>query len=99
MLNTQFNIQFPARSPVFAAMFEHEMEERKQNRVAISDVDHEVLKEMLRFIYTGKAPNLEKMADDLLAAADKVRGLAPGIPRKVSSTEIHLILLASSIVF
>lgn len=54
-------------------MFEHEMEERKQNRVAISDVDHEVLKEMLRFIYTGKAPNLEKMADDLLAAADKVR--------------------------
>lgn len=61
-----------ARSPVFAAMFEHEMEERKQNRVAISDVDHDVLKEMLRFIYTGKAPNLEKMADDLLAAADKV---------------------------
>lgn len=53
-------------------MFEHEMEERKQNRVAITDVDHEVLKEMLRFIYTGKAPNLEKMADDLLAAADKV---------------------------
>ena len=27
---------------------------------------------MLRFIYTGKAPNLDKMADDLLAAADKV---------------------------
>ncbi|KAG8330831.1 hypothetical protein J6590_054121 [Homalodisca vitripennis] len=60
-----------ARSPVFAAMFEHEMEERKHNRVAISDVDHEVLREMLRFIYTGKATNLEKMADDLLAAADK----------------------------
>lgn len=48
------------------------MEERKLNRVAITDVDHEVLKEMLRFIYTGKAPNLDKMADDLLAAADKV---------------------------
>lgn len=53
-------------------MFEHEMEESKQNRVMISDVEHEVLKEMLRFIYTGKAPNLDKMADDLLAAADKV---------------------------
>ena len=26
---------------------------------------------MLRFIYTGKAANLERMADDLLAAADK----------------------------
>lgn len=48
------------------------MEERKQNRVTISDVEHDVLKEMLRFIYTGKSPNLEKMADDLLAAADKV---------------------------
>lgn len=65
-----------ARSPVFAAMFEHEMEERKQNRVAITDVDHEVLREMLRFIYTGRAANLERMADDLLAAADKV-----GIPQ------------------
>lgn len=64
---------FSARSPVFAAMFEHEMEERKQNKVAIIDVDQDVLKEMLRFIYTGKSPNLEKMADDLLAAADKVR--------------------------
>ena len=48
------------------------MEERKLNRVEITDVDHEVMREMLRFIYTGKAPNLDKMADDLLAAADKV---------------------------
>jgi hypothetical protein len=53
-------------------MFEHEMEERKRNHVKIIDVDHEVLCEMLHFIYTGKAPNLEKMADDLLYAADKV---------------------------
>ncbi|CAB0045128.1 unnamed protein product [Trichogramma brassicae] len=60
-----------ARSPVFSAMFEHEMEERKQNRADISDVEQDVFREMLRFIYTGKAPNLEKMADDLLAAADK----------------------------
>lgn len=59
------------------------MEERKQNRVAITDVDHEVLKEMLRFIYTGKAPNLEKMADDLLAAADKV--IHPSVYVHVSS--------------
>ena len=62
----------PARSPVFNAMFEHDLEERKQGRVEIKDIDHEVLREMLRFIYTGKAPNLDKMADDLLAAADMV---------------------------
>ncbi|KAK2161622.1 hypothetical protein LSH36_113g04013 [Paralvinella palmiformis] len=60
-----------ARSPVFNAMFEHEMEEKKLGRVEILDVDHEVMEEMLRFIYTGEAPNLDKMADDLLAAADK----------------------------
>jgi speckle-type POZ protein len=60
-----------ARSVVFNAMFEHEMEERKQNRVEITDVDHNVMAEMLRFIYTGKASNLDKMADELLAAADK----------------------------
>lgn len=72
MFHVRFVQNYSARSPVFAAMFEHEMEERKQNRVTINDVDHEVLKEMLRFIYTGKSPHLEKMADDLLAAADKV---------------------------
>jgi speckle-type POZ protein len=53
-------------------MFSHEMEERKHNRVEIMDVEPEVLHEMLRFIYTGKSNNLTRMADDLLAAADKV---------------------------
>ncbi|GIY42884.1 protein roadkill [Caerostris darwini] len=60
-----------ARSPVFAAMFEHDMEEKKQNRVEIYDMEADVLKEMLRFIYTGRSSNLGNMPDDLLAAADK----------------------------
>ncbi|KAL1787871.1 speckle-type POZ protein [Sigmodon hispidus] len=60
-----------ARSPVFSAMFEHEMEESKKNRVEINDVEPEVFKEMICFIYTGKEPNLDKMADNLLAAAGK----------------------------
>ncbi|XP_034395602.1 LOW QUALITY PROTEIN: speckle-type POZ protein [Cyclopterus lumpus] len=60
-----------ARSPVFGATFEHEMEESKKNRVKINDVAPDVFKEVICFIYTGKAPNLDKMADDLLAAADK----------------------------
>ncbi|KAF5909906.1 speckle-type POZ protein-like [Clarias magur] len=60
-----------ARSPVFNAMFEHKMEESKKNRVDISDVEPDVFREMMVFIYTDKAPNLEKMADHLLAAADK----------------------------
>ena len=43
-----------------------------QNHVEINDVDGEVLGEMLNYIYTGKAPNLKKTADQLLSAADKV---------------------------
>lgn len=36
-------------------------------------MDGEVLGQMLNYIYTGKAPHLKKMADQLLSAADKVR--------------------------
>lgn len=61
-----------ARSPVFGAMFEHEMEERKNGRVQILDVESDVFKEMLQFIYTGKTSKLNEMAPELLAAADKV---------------------------
>ena len=62
-----------ARSPVFAAMFgHHEMEESKQGEATIKDLEPEVLKEMLKYIYTGKVTQLESMADELLAAADKV---------------------------
>ncbi|UYV69663.1 SPOPL, partial [Cordylochernes scorpioides] len=60
-----------ARSQVFAAMFEHEMEEKRHNFVEIADMAHEVLWEMLRFIYTGQAPNLESLASRLLPAADR----------------------------
>ncbi|KAL3184813.1 hypothetical protein MRX96_030710 [Rhipicephalus microplus] len=60
-----------ARSPIFKAMFKHDLEEKKQNSVDIPDIDHEVLQEMMWFIYTGRAPNLYKMAADLLTAADK----------------------------
>lgn len=70
----EFNVHkaiLVARSPVFEAMFEHGMTEARTDRVQIDDTDPEVLKEMLRFMYTGLAPNLERMADELLAAADK----------------------------
>merc|ERR1712227_754571 len=61
-----------ARSQVFQAMFEHDMEEKKNSRVEVKDVEPEVMAELLRFIYTGKtAANLDTMAADLLAAADK----------------------------
>lgn len=61
-----------ARSPVFNAMFEHEMTESRKGRVEISDIDPDVFSEMLKFIYTGNTPQIQGMAEDLLAAADKV---------------------------
>ncbi|XP_060249299.1 speckle-type POZ protein-like [Meriones unguiculatus] len=60
-----------ARPPVFRAMFKHDMEERQKNRVEIKDLEPQVFKEMMGFIYTGKAPNLHTMATGVLAAADR----------------------------
>ena len=62
----------PSLIVMLAAMFEHDMEEKKNSRVEVKDVEPEVMAELLRFIYTGKtAANLDTMAADLLAAADK----------------------------
>ncbi|KAF7253103.1 hypothetical protein EG68_06838 [Paragonimus skrjabini miyazakii] len=60
-----------ARSPVFAAMFEHGMEESRANRVEITDMEPETLAEVLHYIYTGQVFGLDKLAHELLAAADK----------------------------
>ncbi|XP_041493784.1 speckle-type POZ protein-like [Microtus oregoni] len=60
-----------ARSPVFRAMFEHDMEESRMNHIEIHDLKPEVFKAMMNFIYTGKEPVLHSMADAVLAAADK----------------------------
>ncbi|XP_065205321.1 speckle-type POZ protein-like isoform X1 [Planococcus citri] len=60
-----------ARSPVFAAMFEHNVKENEENRVYINDMDEEVASEMIRYIYTGKCEKLAELATGLLVAADK----------------------------
>lgn len=66
-----------SRSPVFEAMFAHEMKEKIDNVVDIEDVDHEVFREMLRFMYAGKVNNIEIHAYKLLAVADRysIQGL------------------------
>lgn len=60
-----------ACSPVFRAMFEHDMEESRTNRIEIHDLEPQVFKAMMGFIYTGKAPDLYAKADAVLAAADR----------------------------
>uniref|UniRef100_A0A2K6PNJ3 MATH domain-containing protein n=1 Tax=Rhinopithecus roxellana TaxID=61622 RepID=A0A2K6PNJ3_RHIRO len=54
------------KSAFFNAMFEHEME-----KMEINYLDTDSFKEMMRYINTGKGLNLDKMAENLLAAADK----------------------------
>lgn len=60
-----------ARCPVFAAMFVHEMKEEREGRVEVTDCDFEVLREVVEFIYTGRAPRVNEMAEKVLAAANK----------------------------
>ena len=59
-----------AASPVFHAMFESGMQERS-GIIKISDFDSAVVSDLLAFIYTGEAPNLETLAKELLLASDK----------------------------
>lgn len=60
-----------SRSPVFEAMFKHNMKERNQNVVHIDDMEFEVFQEFIRFIYSGKINEIEKVVCGLLFAAEK----------------------------
>lgn len=60
-----------ARSRVFAAMIERGTKERNDNTVEIPDVEPEVMRELLRFVYAGKVNNIQTLACELLVAADK----------------------------
>ena len=40
-----------SKSPVFAKMFEHQMQESLNNRIEIKDIDSDVLKEMLVYMH------------------------------------------------
>lgn len=65
-----------ARSPVFAAMLNHEStSEAKTGVLVIKDVEYSVIKEMLHFIYSGRSSSdlNDQQASDLLIAADKYR--------------------------
>ncbi|XP_049769586.1 nuclear factor NF-kappa-B p100 subunit-like [Schistocerca cancellata] len=60
-----------AGSPVFAAMFRHDTAESRGGLVDIADVEGPVLRELLTYLYTLRAPQLASLAPRLLAAADK----------------------------
>ena len=62
-----------ARSPVFAAMFEHEdTKEANEGKVEITDILDDVFQELLNYTYTSRIPIKEQLTPELLSAADKV---------------------------
>jgi speckle-type POZ protein len=61
-----------ARSPVFRAMFQHDMTEARSKRVRIPDMEPVVGRQMLQYMYTGSLEELGQCGkSELLAAADK----------------------------
>jgi speckle-type POZ protein len=61
-------------SPVICAMLgENKFKEGRTKTVKIDDIEPSVFKEMLRYLYTGKAPKLDEdaMTEPLFLAADK----------------------------
>lgn len=62
-----------ARSPVFAAMFEHPTKEKISNQIVVHNIEADVFQEVLRYIYTGRIPSsrMEEVAAELFYAADK----------------------------
>merc|ERR1719154_612052 len=61
------------RSDVFRAMFQADMAENRTNKVTIKEIDSDVVREMLNFIYTGCTNGnvLKEKSRDLLAAAER----------------------------
>ena len=60
-----------ARSPVFAAMFQHNMKEAALNRVYIAEMEPDILQAVLRFIYTDQVDLTAGNATALLVAANR----------------------------
>lgn len=60
-----------ARSPVFSALFSHDTKENKEKLITIEDAEPDTVKEMLRFMYTGRVQSLEKLAYELFSLSDK----------------------------
>ena len=61
-------------SPVFAAMFEHDMTESSSRTVVVEDIEPGVFRQLLHYLYTGEEPNnIEdaEMTEPLFIAADK----------------------------
>ena len=60
-----------SQSPVFKAMLQADMKEKQSSVIDIPDITPAVMSDLVTYLYTGAAPNVGKLAKDLLNAADK----------------------------
>jgi len=59
------------RSPVFQTMLESSKKEKEKRTVEVNDMNFEVLEDLLKYIYTGHAPNVDDHVEELFAAAER----------------------------
>ncbi|KAJ8675236.1 hypothetical protein QAD02_011022 [Eretmocerus hayati] len=59
------------KSSVFASMFNNNIENDAKKVINVEGFNYNVMREVLRFMYTGRVINLEGIATKLLGAADK----------------------------
>lgn len=59
------------QSPVFKRMLEVDMKEKHCGIIEISDISPDVMSDLLAYLYTGTAPNMNKLAKELMTAANK----------------------------
>ncbi|XP_046984024.1 uncharacterized protein LOC124554034 [Schistocerca americana] len=65
------------RSPVFAAMFAHDTLEASTGVVRIADIGGPVLRQLVSYLYTQRAPQLPGTAPQLPGTAPQLPGTAP----------------------
>ena len=74
-----------SRSPVFMAMFEADMKEKQSGVIEVSDITPEAMSDLVTYLYTGTAPNLNTLASELLEAAEKYQ-----LPHLITKCENEL---------
>jgi speckle-type POZ protein len=58
-------------SPVFRAMFVADMMERQTGVIVVTDITSAAMSDLITYLYTGTAPNLNALAGDLLGVAER----------------------------
>ena len=91
-----------ARSPVFAAMFQPDRQQKSTNEVEIKDVTPAAFKALLRFIYTGRC-QVGMWAEDLFMAAikydikDLIQIGAKEMEKKLTADNVVRLLILSDL--